>query len=386
MTEHDPVARQSAREESDMGTTSHRRPVRRKPIARGMRSLVACLLSVGLVSCTPPPDDLPSNGGADDADQEPVFSFMSGDGLLQLKIDERLRPIEVVGPEVCAQIAWSDDSTIASVAIEGDGQAFTVQEHADFSDEATLEAIADIEEEIGVELTELRTWITENPGRTLATARGEEDAAQPPDDIKVAVISKPHHQLQSNIDPNVRRHLDMIADASAKAINTAFVFFSALRNAEATGQQALVPMLTALVNHFVDLRNSLLEYQREQQDACVACLPACLVRCGLLETGACCYLEGGETRCEDNITQDDCNARNDGIFHSGLACTVGVTDVCLSACCITTEAPGVGLISCCEDLYPETCDQIEINGTNVTTVHDRNRRCGDPEFFCPICD
>ena len=369
-----------------MRTTSHCGPVRRKPIARWARLLVPCVLSVGLPACTPPPDGLPSDGSGDDSGQEPVFSFTSGDGSLQLAIDERLRPIEVVGPEVCAQIAWSDDSTTAVITLQGDGQALTVQENADFSDEATLEAIADIEGEIGVELTELRAWITENPGRTLATARGEEDAAQPPDDVKLAVISKPYLPLQSNMDPNVRRHLDMIADASAKAINTAFVFFNALRNAEATGQQMLVPMLTSLVNHFVELRNSLLEYQRQQQDACVACLPACLVRCGLLETGACCYFEGGETRCEDNITQDDCNARNDGIFHSGLACTVGVTDVCLSACCITTEAPGIGMISCCEDLYPETCDQIETNGTNVTTVHDRNRRCGDPEFFCPICD
>lgn len=362
------------------------------------RLVMGCAFVFG--GCIPPGgggeflgDDCPAEpdtdgdgiGDACDSPDVAVFSFVTGDDTLRLNVDERLRPLEFLTSEASARMIWSNDLTSVEITIQSGGYTWTLEGDADFSDAAALAAIGDVETETGLDLTVLSDWIVAHPGLVEATARGEQEAAQPPADVSTAVISKSRPVYQSNVDPNVRRHLDMIANASTKAINTAFNLFRLLRQVEREGPAELVPVLRGLVNHFVELRDQLLRYLQEQQDACVACLPACLVRCGLLETGACCYFEGGESRCEDNITQDDCLARNDGIFSAGLGCGAGGTDVCLRACCVSTEAPGIGIISCCEDLLPETCDLIEANGTNVTTVHDRSRRCGDPEFFCPVC-
>jgi len=326
----------------------------------------------GIAELCVPPDDA-------------VFSFVAGDGALRLSVDQRLRPVQLVSPEETTSFVWSEDSTSAEITIQSGGDIWTLIGEADFSDEGTLASIAEVETETGFELVALRDWIAAHPGQVEATARGEQEAAQPPADVSTAVVSKLRPIYQSNVHPNVRRHLDMIAGADIKVVDTWNCLYAQRKQAELNGQDDLVDILSDLLEHFQDLRYQLSDYLIVQTEACGRCTVSCLVDCSPLDSGACCYSEGGRTRCEDNMRQVDCFARENPVFHDGLGCGAGGTDACLSGCCISVTTPDGGILECCQNLLPETCRGIQINGSDVGTLFSYTRRCGDPLFLCSVC-
>jgi len=99
-------------------------------------------------------------------------TVITQDGPVQIKMDERLRVTSIVGPNRALTFHWAADGQTAQL-IDDDGfqqTAYTIA--PDFSDIALLARLDEAEAETGRDLTMLRTWLADNPGRLAATVSG----------------------------------------------------------------------------------------------------------------------------------------------------------------------------------------------------------------------
>lgn len=96
------------------------------------------------------------------------------DGELEVTFDERMRPTEVVGYGETITIAWSDDATSIDVTVrrDSDGATTSATLPIDLSDAALLDMIAGQEAALGIDLSEMRDWIADNPGYVQGLANG----------------------------------------------------------------------------------------------------------------------------------------------------------------------------------------------------------------------
>ncbi|MFH2006895.1 MAG: hypothetical protein ABI333_09955 [bacterium] len=131
-------------------------------------------------------------------------------GPVQVKLDERHRISSIVGPERTLTFHWASDSSSAELIDDDGTQQNTYTIHPDWSDDALHANINQAESESGRDLTQLRDWLDENPGRIAAMMSGALPAPRLDFSIASATHLKhgddsadPAHRLISDIGTGV---------------------------------------------------------------------------------------------------------------------------------------------------------------------------------------
>ncbi len=304
-----------------------------------------------LCPATDDPDQADSDGdGIGDAcgpDAPDSVASLTSDGVVQARLDDRLRPWKIVGPQAAAELEWSDDATQVTFTVVGEQDGVTLDVSVDFSDAALLEAIDEAEADSGEDLSALTTYVIDHPGEIQSLVSGQLESSS-----RTARRAEPAPKpdiirYQPLPDPEVERHLARLSRASNICWRTALSLKRTyeLRFPGGTSNAA-ARVLEQLNHHFVDLARSLHRQYTEQLIECGECTELCEVRCtppGAFDTGACCLYSGEESVC-DVLSQEECEARvRDGEADSArftpnqscleVECQVGV-------CCIDVDGPG----------------------------------------------
>jgi hypothetical protein len=120
------------------------------------------------------------NNGLGDACDELVagIAVAAEAGVKEAVLDDRLRPVSVAGDGLVARFTWSDDSTTATIQVDGNGASSEIALSADFSDAAILAGLDDTEADSGGDPAALRPYVMDNPGRIQALVTGTLPAAR----------------------------------------------------------------------------------------------------------------------------------------------------------------------------------------------------------------
>jgi hypothetical protein len=165
---------------------------------------------------------LTANSGQEDGDASgigdacespwaPGLAFTDAAGIIQLSVDERLRPVRIAGQGGLLDFGWSADATTVDLTIAGPAGSWHTRLAVDLGDLALLAALDAWGDLPGAE--ELRSWVAANPQRVYDVARGAEPAPQPstpgsahltPPDVLVSCARAPSTQSI------VREYLDQL--------------------------------------------------------------------------------------------------------------------------------------------------------------------------------
>ena len=109
--------------------------------------------------------------------QERITSLVYGlsAGEVEVEVDARMRPVKIVGLGETVDIVWNSSSTSITFTItrDSDGATTTATTAIDLSDTALLALVTASEIATGRDLSNLRTWIQNNPGYVQALATGQ---------------------------------------------------------------------------------------------------------------------------------------------------------------------------------------------------------------------
>jgi len=266
------------------------------------------------------------------------FAVATSDGVLQITTDDRFRPERLVGQGLSAELAWADDSSSVDLNIAGGGETTTITIAADFSDQALLDGLDEEETQTGADLTALRDYIAENPGRVESVVTGQ-------------TVAGGFHVAQEVVDPAVSDHLHRLVDSELIARQTAYEFLLQWRAARDEGAPAAVlDHLDTLVSLFRQLANRQRDDYLDQERECIYCTDRCrALSCDSqddpADTGACYLVPNEFEPCED-VTLEECLGLGGVNFNAGEKCPeIGV-------CCSTNESP-------CLDVDETTCKTLD---------------------------
>jgi len=260
------------------------------------------------------------------------FAFADQGGVVQMKVDARLRPTELFVAGDVITVDWTDDSQAATFMLQ-DEISGTVVVPLDFSDEGIQEALDEAEASTGQDMSSLREYVADNPGLIQRIVRGEEPAPSAAGDSSAAKVNS---RLQELIDPQVARHLAELAAAASITRSVAWRL-AMQHNLSVDPQERAV--LRTLMDGFVLLANQLRDLRTEQERECIVCEPGnqCEVGCtSPVPFGACCIYSGAIASCYDGIDQKACIDQN-GQFHEGTTCDTFECETTPGACCTTID-------------------------------------------------
>ena len=269
---------------------------------------------------SPNPEQADSNhdglGDPCDAPFADGFAFVTPHGVVQSRVDDRLRPIEIAAPEAILTFAWADDASQVEVTTRVDGQSDTSTLAIDLSDAALLRAIDASEKETGQDLSLIRAWVGENPGRVLAVARGEQRPPRLRSDLGssarrstglAAILPLPLDDMPIK----VQDYLDNLA--LQEAIATANLVAYAETNRSRSEDPAIGPAWNAIWYTAAKLG----EFYRHESQHCEPCDRwLCHMNCG--EKGACFTHDPDPYPCFETW-EDDCG-RMGGVYYLEQTC------------------------------------------------------------------
>ncbi len=119
------------------------------------------------------------------------------DETIKLYVDARLRPVQLdnITQGIYSSFEWNEDSTEVTVIQNKNGSITEEIVSLDLSDDKLIAAAEKMELDEGIDLSDFREWIQDNPGRFIALARGE---IEPPD---VSIPPLPVSFLKNNDNP-----------------------------------------------------------------------------------------------------------------------------------------------------------------------------------------
>ncbi|MCC6301077.1 MAG: thrombospondin type 3 repeat-containing protein [Anaerolineales bacterium] len=318
------------------------------------------------------PDQADANAdGLGDACDAPFlrgFAFSTPQGVVQSIMDERLRPTKLIAPEGTIAFIWSEAASRVDLVVEiaGASRDFTVE--IDLSDQALLAGVEAAAAETGKDLSALRAWVIENPGRVQAVARGE----QPPPQIEPTPASSQSEgsaRIASVIFPAAQD--PEFGDVQIYIAILAELYFVADRSLAGFRSQHPEERGSGSAEYFLLLqKNALLDLWLTQEHNCITtCTSLCSMVCmpGGGEEGACFTDYPNLSPCFTNTGQDCANIEG-AVFYPGQACP--------GACWISA-----GGLTDCQETDEETCRLIpERSAGNPTT-----RFCSGQDCDMPMC-
>jgi len=277
---------------------------------------------------TPNPDqaDTDANGLGDSCDAPFLdgFAYLTPQGVVQSSVDERLRPAKIVAPDGTITFVWSEDASRVDLIVEAAGESKTFTLKIDLSDAALLAALDAAEAETGQDLSALRTWIAENPGRVLAVARGEQPphrlaptpgAFLPAGKFLLAIAKNPAVQDQQT---DVDDYLDSLDFNIAFALRAYYDFIEHYPRLDPLDPGAESREITRNIlsnNWYVAVSHA-----RDQVDNCEKlCTSACAIDCGGYGGKGACYPNFPNPPCYEYLGAD-CVMIQGAVFHRGQAC------------------------------------------------------------------
>ncbi|MCC7361891.1 MAG: thrombospondin type 3 repeat-containing protein [Anaerolineales bacterium] len=285
---------------------------------------------------------------------------------VQVSADERWRPAVLIGPEVRAAWAWSDDARRVVLNVEAGGERGLLDQAADLSDAGLVAAVSRVAAETGSDSGLLLAWIAANPGRVLRIARGEE---LPPGEPAASHSNLPAGVGLINFDPTqtpeelTDEYLTSLAITQAMNDYVVALLLAALRDRVTEIPADMIPPLASLWDIFSDAGTTIRIALYQQTNRCVPCSINCAIKCGA-GLGAC-FLEFPEpSPCFENIERE-CNLEH-GVFYLGQTCP--------GACWLT--APGTD--SKCTATDENTCLAIPDRGGDVTSLWCEGATCEEP--------
>ena len=329
---------------------------------------------------TPNPDqaDADANGLGDPCDTPFLdgFAYTTPQGVVQSSVDERLRPAKIVAPDVTITFVWSEDASRVDLIVEAAGESKTFTLEIDLSDAALLAALDAAEAETGQDLSALRAWIAENPGRVLAVARGE----QPPPRLKPApgsslpagkvLLAIPKNPAAQEQQTDAEDYIDSLIIYLGIARTALYDFDEQHPLSEFRGHEAAYYTARDLLANQVLNRQFFLLYM---ENNCLSnCTARCPVNCGWSDMGACFKDYPRMSPCS-YIMQSNCATFFPGaVFYPGQTCP--------GACWISA-----GGLTDCQETDKETCRLIpERSAGNPTTRFCPDQACSEPMCSPPV--
>ncbi len=288
-----------------------------------------------------------TDGGSDD---EQVLTLQTPDGAVTIHSDDRDRPVKVIGPDLTAELDWSDDGGTVTARITAEGVDSESTVSMDLSDEALLESADGLEADTGEDLSDFRQFIADNPGLVARVAAG---------DLSSLPAAKSLNRMQNQ--GSVTRHL---VDLRLNFANLMRFANEWRREQELTPGGVQEPFRSIIYVNLIQTASHLwLDYVQQVQ-ACTACDASCRANCaGDVTMGACC----GEDLICQNTVETQCN----GHFRSGLTCAE--VDCSVGCCCIDIDGPVTPTANF--DQPPQEspnsadgCAQIQVNLANSNLI------------------
>jgi hypothetical protein len=334
---------------------------------------------------TPNPDqaDADANGLGDPCDAPFLdgFAYLTPQGVVQSSVDERLRPAKIVAPDGTITFVWSEDASRVDLIVEAAGESKTFTLEIDLSDAALLAALDAAEAETGQDLSALRAWIAENPGRVLAVARGEQPpprlaptpgSSLPAGKVLLAIPKKPAAQEQQT---DAEDYIDSLIIYLAIARTALYDFDEQHPFSQIGGHEWAYYTARDLLANQVLNRQFFLLYM---ENNCLSnCNARCPVDCSSYSNKGACYPNFPNPPCYEYLGAD-CDMIQGAVYHRGQACP--------SAC--WAFAPGWTEPQCfwidkptCEDL----ARSVERGGhVNRTVWCGTGRTCDEPICSQPV--
>ncbi len=106
--------------------------------------------------------------------------------VLRLSFDERGRPVLMEGPGDydVTTLTWSSDSQSVEISVDDGWNVTTEIVTVDYDDQALLTALDQHETDTGADVSAIRSWISDNPGRAASILQGLE----PPPSLELSVL------------------------------------------------------------------------------------------------------------------------------------------------------------------------------------------------------
>jgi hypothetical protein len=270
---------------------------------------------------TPNPDqaDADANGLGDPCDAPFLdgFAYFTPQGVVQSSVDERLRPAKIVAPDGIITFSWSEDASRVDLIVEAAGESKTFTLEIDLSDAALLVALDAAEAETGQDLSALRAWIVENPGRVLAVARGEQPpprlaptpgSSLPAGKVLLAIPKNPAAQDQQT---DVDIYIDTLAFNSLLAQVTWRDFALQHTDVDEPGWDNIVHSLLGRRDYTAR------DFAEQHKNCILSCTSRCRLDCGP-GLGAC-FTDFPQIRpCYVNRKMDCADLL--GVFYLGQTC------------------------------------------------------------------
>jgi len=334
---------------------------------------------------TPNPDqaDADANGLGDPCDAPFLdgFAYLTPQGVVQSSVDERLRPAKIVAPDGTITFVWSEDASRVDLIVEAAGESKTFTLEIDLSDAALLAILDATEAETGQDMSAMRAWIAENPGRVLAVARGEQPpprlaptpgSSLPAGKVLLPIPKNPAAQDQQT---DAEDYIDSLIIYLAIARTALYDFDEQHPFSQIGGHEwAYYTARDLLANQVLNRQFFLLYMENNCLSNCTA---RCPVDCSSYSNKGACYPNFPNPPCYEYLGAD-CDMIQGAVYHRGQACP--------SAC--WAFAPGWTEPQCfwidkptCEDL----ARSVERGGhVNRTVWCGTGRTCDEPICSQPV--
>jgi len=316
--------------------------------------------------------DADANGLGDPCDTPFLdgFAYTTPQGVVQSSVDERLRPAKIVAPDGTITFAWSEDASRVDLIVEAAGESKTFTLEIDLSDAALLATLDAAEAETGQDLSALRAWIAENPGRVLAVARGEQPPprpAPPPASSLPAgkvLLPIPKNPAAQEQQTDAEDYIDSLI-IYLNIARTALYDFTdqCLTSGIKGGDWAYFPTRDILVNQVLDRQFFLLYMER---NCLINCTARCPVDCNSYSNKGACFTNYPQiSPCYENLEQECANIEGSVFYHG---------ENCPGACWVSA-----GGLTDCQETDKETCRLIpERSAGNPTTRFCPSQDCNQP--------
>lgn len=331
---------------------------------------------------TPNPDqsDADANGLGDPCDAPFLdgFAYLTPQGVVQSSVDERLRPAKIVAPDGTITFVWSEDASRVDLIVESAGKTKTFTLEIDLSDAALLATLDAAEAETGQDLSALRAWIAENPGRVLAVARGEQPpprlaptpgSSLPAGKVLLAIPKNPAAQEQQT---DAEDYIDSLIIYLGIARTALYDFDEQHPFSQIGGHEwAYYTARDLLANQVLNRQFFLLYMENNCLSNCTA---RCPVDCGSYSHKGACFTNYPQISPCYEIPEQECANIDGGVFYHGQGCP--------GACwVIAGRRGGRGEVTGCYELDEKSCREWPSRGTDLTFL----AFCPDQTCSEPMC-
>lgn len=323
----------------------HQRTFRR-PNAVGLAAaILAAVIVLGLPACcnTQGGGNDNHNASQNNSDNTGNQNENAGDGGVgTIALDARLRPERISSGATTVGFAWADDSSSVDVTVRSGDTTYTYAVDVDFSDPALHEALDQVTEETGEDVSALHTWIEDHPGEVAAVMSGEQSAPW----------LHAHVLQQTSADAEVEEHLYRMTMRALALTRTVYELYVAWQHS--TDLPQFVDLQREAWEAARDERLEFLDEFRTQLEECTRCTSGCAVDCAGRILFACCFYALGAPICTD-LDERAC-AEAGGAPHAGATCDEYECESGVGACCLTLQVGDAG--SPCIDADATFCANL----------------------------